>query len=191
MPYMIIDVETVPGNQGEYESLESDEQRKKLLNPIDSRIVAIGLKQGLKTTVLFKAPEKELLESFWNEIRLFKKQFPSGQLVGFNIKNFDLPFLVTRSFVNDVEIQPFLLKSVVDLREKLSAFKFGHVRGTLKEFGRFLGIKLSDMDGSMVAQKYWNKELDEIKNYLEKDLDITDAVYQRCKKTRIIEIERW
>lgn len=191
MTYLVIDIETVPSDQKQAQAAETEEARKKLINPIDSQVIAIGLKQGAKTTVLSGAPEDELLRQFWGEIGQFKKQFPNGALVGFNIKNFDLPFLVTRSFVHDVAIQPFLLKSVVDLREKLSAFKYGHVRGTLKEFGEFLGIKLSDMDGSMVAEKYWAGGINEIKTYLEKDLEITEHVYLRCKKTRILEIERW
>ena len=191
MTYLIIDIETVPSDREKFESAETEEGKKKLLNPIDSQIVAIGLKQGPKTTLLYKAPEKELLESFWSEIRQFKKQHSNGQLVGFNIKNFDLPFLVTRSFVHDIVIEPFLLKSVVDLREKLSAFKYGNVRGTLKEFGGFLGIAEAQMTGANVAEKYWAGQIDDIKNYLEKDLEITDSVYKRCQKTRILEIERW
>lgn len=191
-----MDVETVPLDKEKYLSLDEDE-RKKLLNPIDSRIVAIGVKKNtLVEHILMGEDEALLLREFWSLLER-KPSTPSNpsqpyRIVGFNIKDFDLPFLVTRSFLNGVPIVPFLLKDVIDIREYLSVFKFGHIRGKLKEYATLLGIPvLEDIDGSQVAERFWNGEHEKIQTYLRKDLEITQKMHARMKNLRIDEIARW
>lgn len=191
MDYFYVDVETVPLDKGRYSELSEDE-RKKLLNPIDSRIVAIGVKKNtLVEHILMGEDEKALLKEFWSLLER-KNGSPVYKVVGFNIKDFDLPFLVTRSFLNGVPIVPFILKDVIDIREYLSVFKFGHIRGKLKEYAALLGIPtLEDIDGSQVAERYWNGEAEKIQVYLRKDLEITQKMHQRMVELRISEIGRW
>lgn len=189
MAYVVLDIETVPLDKKEYLKRD-EEERKKLLNPIDSRIVAIGIKrQGEEPIVLAGSDEAEMLEAFWKEIA--KSKAAALKIVGFNVKDFDIPFLVTRSFVNNVEIVPFMLKDILDLREKLSAYKYGNVRGKLKEFADFLSIEKHEMDGSMVAEEYWAGNTKKIEAYLKKDLEITEAVYHRIVRLKIDKIDRW
>ncbi len=190
MSYIVIDIETVPLDRKEYEKRESHAEKIKLLNPIDSKIIAIGLKKkDSEPVVLVGGDEAELLAEFWKEIA--KSKSLSTKLVGFNIKDFDIPFLVTRSFVANVEIVPFTLKEIVDIREKLAAYKFGNIRGKLKEFGSFLSIDKADMDGAMVAEEYWKGNTARIAKYLRKDLEITETVYQRLVRLKIDRIEKW
>lgn len=190
MNYLVLDIETCPLSfDGYFE--KSEDERKKLLNPIDSRIVAIGLREGEKTEILLSEDEAGIVALFWVRLKQFKKSHPSGRIVGFNIKEFDLPFLVTRSFMHDVEIQPFTLKEIIDLREKLAAYKYGHTRGKLKEYGTAMGIASDEPDGSWIAEACFKGEFEKIKTYLEKDLEITHAVLARLIRTRIVEIERW
>src|SRR3989344_6743964 len=112
MAYFVLDIETVPVDKGAYLDAENDQERKKLLNPIDSRIIAIGLKKsGQKALLLQGENEREMLQKFWLELKGFRKG-GSDKLIGFNLKEFDLPFLVTRSFILEVEIVPFVLKDV-------------------------------------------------------------------------------
>ncbi|MFA4907859.1 MAG: ribonuclease H-like domain-containing protein [archaeon] len=190
--YFYFDIETCPINKEKYLSKEAEE-RKKLLNPIDSRIIAIGIKQsGKDALILCDEDEKNMLDAFWVELAAFRKGDPSNKIVGFNVKNFDLPFVVTRSFINEVEIVPFLLKDIVDLRENISAFTFGHTRGKLKEFASFMGIKIvDDIDGEKVAEQYWAGNIKKILEYLEKDLEITEKMNERMVALRINEIQRW
>ncbi len=190
MEYIILDTETCPTNLDKYEEL-SETERKKLLNPIDSKLVAIGLRYNSKTVIIHDKNEKQMLEEFWKELEEIKKTKPEKKIVGFNIKDFDLPFLVTRSFINNVKITPFVLKEVIDLREKVSAFRYGATRGKLKEFGEALGIELHEMDGSMVADECIKGNYEKINEYLKKDLEITEKMLQRIIETKIIEIERW
>ncbi len=190
MAYIIIDIETVPLDRKEYEKREVHAEKIKLLNPIDSKIIAIGLKKkDSEPIVLMGNDEPGLLAEFWKEIG--KSKTLSTKLVGFNIKDFDIPFLVTRSFINNVEIVPFFLKEIIDIREKLSAYKFGNIRGKLKEFADFLSIDKADMDGAMVAEEYWKGNTARLAEYLRKDLEITEAVYQRLVRLKIDKIERW
>src|SRR3989338_4531322 len=107
--YFIVDIEVCPINLEGYEELE-EEERLKLLNPINSKAIAVGIRHLGKNKIFFFENEKEMLEEFWKEWEKIKQidQY-STQIVGFSILNFDLPFLVSRSLINNVTISPFLL----------------------------------------------------------------------------------
>lgn len=190
MDYFYIDIETVPNDKEAYLAL-SEEGRKKLLNPIDSHIVAIGIKKnGVESQILYSEDERAVLQGFWSTLSMAKGT--PFRMVGFNIKDFDLPFLVTRSFLKGVKIHPFILKDVVDVREQLSAFKFGPTRGKLKEYAALVGTAIiDDMDGSQIAERYWNGEHSKIQEYLKKDLELTEVLHKRMIELRITEIARW
>ena len=192
MANFYLDVETCPIDREQYEALDETE-RKKLINPIDSSIVAIGIKRdGHEIVILRDEDEAKMLREFWEAVAAFRKTAGTSRIVGFNIKDFDLPVLVTRSFINNVKIVPFNLKEVVDLREKLSAYKYGNVRGKLKEFAELIGMEiLEDVDGSKVAELCWKGEWDKITAYLRRDIEITEAIHKRTVELRINEIERW
>ena len=115
--YFIIDIETCPIDIEGYKVLD-EEGKKKLINPIDSKIIAIGIRHAGKNTIIQNENEKQLLEEFWTEWMSIKKG-RSLNIVGFNIKDFDLPFAVTRSFVHNVIISPFVVKYIVDLKKVL------------------------------------------------------------------------
>ena len=187
--YFIVDIETYPINPEEYEKLD-EEGKKKLLNPIDSKIVAIGIRYGNQDIIIQNENEKQILEDFWTKWRTIKKG-RALNIVGFNIKDFDIPFIVTRSFIHNVIISPFTVKYLIDLREKVSAYRYGQTRGKLKEFGHFMGLDGLDTDGSDVFELYKKKDYEGIANYLKIDLSITDKMHKRIKDTRILEIERW
>ncbi len=184
----ILDIETVPQKLEDYFGLPEEEQ-KKLLNPIDSKIIAIGIKMNGQNIILMGEDEKKMLQDFWWEWR--KVVSPALQVVGFNITHFDIPFLVARSFIHNVPIVPFTLKSIVDLREKVNAYRYGPSRGTLKEFGKILGIETDGTDGSDVAGLYSEGKKEKIREYLLSDLEITEQMYKRMKETNILGITKW
>ena len=125
---LILDIETCPIDLDYAQSLE-EEERMKLINPIDSKIVAIGIRHNGKNIIFQSNDEKQMLEDFWLEWKTIRQGSYLRPVVGFNICNFDMPFIVTRSFINDVSISPFTLKQIVDLKQKLSAYRYGHTRG--------------------------------------------------------------
>ena len=189
--YFIVDIETVPIKLDAYESLP-EEERKKLINPIDSKIIMIGLRHNGADRIFSEGGEKRILEDFWAEWRRIKQA--TGQfvfVVGFNLLSFDLPFITTRSFIHNVKIVPFVLKNIVDLRDKLSAHRYGRTRGTLKEFGALMGLGEAEMDGSQVAELYKKGELQKLVEYLKNDLKVTDEMFKRARELGILEIQKW
>jgi predicted PolB exonuclease-like 3'-5' exonuclease len=186
--YFILDIETAPLKMDGYFELPEEEQ-KKLLNPIDSKVVAIGIRSNGVNKIIMDEDEKKMLQEFWWEWR--KNISPMLQVVGFNILHFDIPFLVTRSFVHNVQIVPFVLKSIVDLREKVNAYRHGPSRGTLKEFAEIMGLPTAGMDGSEIAKLYSEGYLDTIKQYLSNDLETTEGMYKRLRDTNILSIAKW
>jgi uncharacterized protein YprB with RNaseH-like and TPR domain len=192
MNYLYLDIETCPVLLDGYFE-KDEEERQKMINPIDSKVIAIGLKETGKDSVIFIGEnEKELLENFWNYFRDFKQKFPVFRLVGFNIKSFDISFLVTRSFINKVKIQYFSLKEIFDLRDYITCFRYGKSRGTLKEFGEAIGVSLiDDIDGSMVAELCSKKDYASITKYLLKDMELTEEVHKVTMELDIDKIRQY
>ena len=188
--YFVVDVETCPIDLDGYSSLETDEEKTKKLNPIDSKIIAIGIMNRGESKI-FSGDEKDILTKFWSEWKKLKYGNPSILLVGFNVTNFDIPFIVTRSFINNIEIVPFSLKSVLDVKEKINAYRYGKSRGKLEEYGRLIGVGVSNIDGSMVPRLFKNNDWETLKKYLLKDLEITEKLFERAKSTGIIHISKW
>ncbi len=188
--YFILDIETCPFDLDRCKELD-EEDRKKLLNPIDSKIIAIGIKYEEESIIIKDKEEKEILEGFWDKWKEIKKIRSDVRIVGFNIKNFDLPFLVSKSFIHNVVIVPFLVKDVIDLREKINVYKIGPSRGTLKEYGELITGLRMDIDGKDIIQLCIDENYEKIIEYLKNDLEITDKMYKRMKETKILYIDRW
>ncbi len=188
--YFIVDIETCPINLEGYNNLE-EEEKTKLINPIDSKIIALGIRYKNENKIFMNEKEKEILSEFWNEWDKIKKENPSSIIVGFNIINFDLPFITSRSFIHNIKIIPFILKLVIDLREKINAYRYGKTRGKLSDYGKLIGLDVLEMDGSKIAELCIEKNWDKLKEYLTKDLEITEELFKRAKETNILNISRW
>jgi DNA polymerase elongation subunit (family B) len=189
--YFVIDIETCPIDFGKCDALTDEEEKKKLINPIDSKIVAIGIRHKGNNIIFSNKDEKGLLEDFWSEWKTIKKGSSYMKIVGFNITNFDIPFLVARSVINNVVISPFFIKELIDLRDKINAYRYGNTRGTLKEYASLLGEKVMDVDGSDIFNLCKDGKMKELVEYLENDLLITDKLYQRVCETNAIQINKW
>lgn len=190
--YMVIDVETSPIDFKEYQQIDEDERINEFLNPIKSKIVAIGIRNKEKNqTFISFDDEKKILEDFWEEWSAIRKGSNSVAVVGFNICDFDMYMLVARSFINNVIISPYKLKDTfVDIREKISSYKW-RPRGKLKDYADILKLDSNGDDGNKVAEWTEKKDLVSIKTYLEKDLEITDKLFQRAENLNITKIDRW
>ena len=188
--YFVVDVETCPIDLDGYFLLETDEEKIKKLNPIDSKIIAIGIRNRGESKI-FSGDEKDILTKFWSEWKKLKYGSPSILLVGFNVTNFDIPFIVARSFINNIEIVPFSLKSVLDVKEKINAYRYGKSRGKLEEYGRLIGVGVLNINGSMIPRLFKNNDWETLKKYLLKDLEITEKLFERAKSTGIIHISKY
>lgn len=89
------------------DSLADFEQAKEkfldeaCLSPHSGRILAIGLYNGTDFKCL-EGDEAEMLRTFWLQVQACIKR--QEQMVGHNILNFDLPFLVNRSKILGVKV---------------------------------------------------------------------------------------
>jgi len=187
--YFVVDIETCPIDLEGYDELNEEEKLKKI-NPIDSKIVAIGVRRKDQNKI-FMGEEKEILKNFWEEWKKIKNENPNCVAVGFGINNFDLPFIVSKSFVHNIEIVPFVLKLIIDLRDKINAYRYGKTRGKLSDYGRLLNLNVLDMDGSDIARLCKENNMEKLKEYLENDLKITDEMFKRAKETNILNINKW
>lgn len=79
---------------------------KAALSPITGRILAIGYRSGDKVRIDGR-PEGLVLRAFWD---IFRKEVEAkGRLIGHNIFEFDLPFLVARSWATGIAVPEGLL----------------------------------------------------------------------------------
>ena len=187
--YFVVDIETCPSSFEGYDELD-EEERTKLINPIDSKIVAIGVRRKNENKT-FMGDEIEILKQFWEEWRRIKLENPNNVVVGFGINNFDLPFIVSRSFIHKVKIESFVLKLIIDLREKINVYRYGKTRGKLSDYGKLLKLNVLDIDGGDVAKLCRENNFEKLKEYLVNDLEITDEMFKRARELNILNINRW
>lgn len=185
--YIVIDIETVPIRLDEQYFELSEKEKLSMLNPIESKIIAIGLGHNDKIKI-YHGDEKVLLLKFWSEL----EQRENIKIVGFNVLNFDLPFIVSRSLINDIKIKPLTLKNdVIDIRDNINCFKYGQVRGRLKEYAKLLNIETLDIQGDCVAKLVYDNNMTDLIEYLKKDIEITNIIYKKCCELNIDKIKRW
>ena len=107
-------------------------------------------------------------------------------LVGHNIINFDLPFILQRCLVNNIAVKPFVDLSECHVRGVYDTMRGwwlgGRNRVALDDVAWALGIessKTADVEGSRVFDLYQTGRLAEIREYNLKDVRVTRKVYER------------
>lgn len=197
MNYLYLDIETCPIDQELYGSLPDDESRLKLLNPIDSKVVAVGLKfsDSKDTIILQEDDEKKLLKEMWRTIEKLRGNGTALRIVGFNILDFDMPFIIARCFINKVSVLPISGNEIIDLRDQVSFFRAGRTRGRLKDFGKAMGIVLDENEGSDIARLCFQEDKQDgkkqIDKYLRKDIELTEAMHKQVMELGIDKLRRY
>ena len=184
---------------------DGEEIKKQLgLSPLTGEVVTIGMlnpETGMGR-VLFQNKEEEeiefeekgpkyisgtekvILEKFWELIKNY------DQVITFNGRNFDGPFLSLRSA--KYRINPtknlfgyrYSYKKHCDLLEQLT-FYGATRRYSLDFYAKFFGIKSSKkdgIDGSMVDKLYQEGKYLEIARYCARDLATTAELYEYWNK---------
>lgn len=147
-------------------------------------------------TTSFFGEEKNLLHDFSN---LLQNHFNSAsiQLCGHNIKEFDLPFIVRRMIINNLNI-PEKINNMgkkpweINHLDTLELWKFGDYKHytSLKLLTHILQIPSpkDDIDGSEVAKVYYqDNDIDRIITYCEKDVVAVAQIILRLKNLPLLD----
>lgn len=136
------------------------------LDPFSDMVIAIGYSTNKRATVLM-GDEKEILMKFSKMLKRAEK------VVGFNITDFDMPFLLIRCIKHSVAIS---FPEAVDL-SKLSPH-----RKRLEDWCRFLNIKRTyELNGSRILELYLKGKLDLVKKHCLDDVKAAREVWSRYK----------
>ncbi len=153
---------------------------KAALDPLTGRVIAIGI-LDLETdgfSIIGHEDEAQTLREFWAAAR--GEMGRINPLIGFNICNFDLPFLIRRSWKHRIAV-PFGIRrgrywgdQVVDLRD---AWQLGdrQARGSLDTIAKHLGVGAKNGDGKAFAE-LWQSDRAKAEAYLRNDIELTAKV---------------
>lgn len=139
-------------------------------------------------SMFYVASEAKILEDFWNILNKYNR----AQLVSFNGRNFDAPFLMLRSVLHRIRPSRNLMGGTrfnypmhIDLIDELTFYN-GSPYGATRRFNfdyytRAFGItspKSAGVDGSMVGQMYQEGRVKEIAEYCIRDISATWDLFQ-------------
>jgi hypothetical protein len=122
--------------------------------------------------------EARTLREFWAAMRGDMGRL--NPLVGFNIFNFDLPFLIRRSWKHRVPVPSGIRRGrywsdqLVDLRD---AWQLGdrQARGSLDAVAKHLGVGAKNGEGKAFAE-LWQSDRQKAEAYLRNDIELTAKV---------------
>lgn len=197
-----LDAETLPPDRsdpavGEFlNSCTEEEFRQLSLNPQYGRILCIGViveqdnqitQRGVigrcRETGRFHLDEERTLRAFWKLLRGFDPR--RDLLIGFNLLDFDLHFICTRSVIR--RVKPSLVVCFARYRAAPvfdCMWEFTHWRHRIKldDLAKVLGMvspKQEGVDGSRVYDLFVEGRHQEIADYVMRDCECTRAIHQR------------
>jgi hypothetical protein len=154
----------------------NDIRDQAALSPVTGQVLAIGLETD-RSAHLIAYDEEDTLNCFWSQ---FEDSF--NYFIGFNIFNFDLPFLIKRSWKLGVIVPKgvrhgrYWSDRFIDLRD-LWQMGDRQAKGSLDVICRHFGIEGKNGSGKDFARMF---ELNREKalEYLTNDLRMTRNVHQ-------------
>jgi hypothetical protein len=199
---IFLDVETLPPDRGDrivhaHAAQSADEEFLKLaLNAEHGRLLCIGLiveqdgeikHRGIlgrsRVNNQFHLDEARTLRGFWKLLRDFDQR--RDILVGFNLLDFDLHFISTRSVINRVKpsinicFARFRSQPVYDVMWEFTHWRY---RIKLDDVAKVLGLESSKqdgIDGSTIYDLFFSGRYQEIADYCMRDVELTRAIYYR------------
>lgn len=147
------------------------------LSALTGRVLAIGILRGEEPEIAHGNDEAANIQWFWDLLPEL------GQIAGFNVANFDLPFLVRRSWKLGIGVPPIRdgrrWLNVVDLREVWGLGEH-HPDGTLDQIARHLGLPGKTESGKQFYEAY-SDNADLALDYLKNDLILTKGLLGRMR----------
>jgi hypothetical protein len=158
----------------------NDYIRNAALDALSGQVLCIGYRKDIQETGIMCSDadgEAAMLRQWWALLNYYER---NPMLIGFNIKAFDLPFLVKRSWRHRVDV-PYWLRNgrywaetVVDLRE---VWQLGDSRatGSLGAISRHLGLGEKSGSGAEF-NLLWNTDRQAAIDYCLQDVELTKRV---------------
>lgn len=162
------------------ETHAADYIKNAALDALSGRVLCIGyrIERDIPAVLCSDVDgEAEMLKQWWKAIATFDRQ---PRLIGFNIKAFDLPFLIRRSWKHRIEV-PYWLRGgrywndlIVDLRD---VWQLGDNRahGSLASISRHLGLGEKAGNGAMFSD-LWQTDREAAINYCLRDVQLTQQI---------------
>lgn len=132
--------------------------------------------EGYTIASIYGEDEVTLLKKVAN---LFNRAGANGMSpTGWNIKNFDVPWIVRRMHINNIRVPECLSSyekkpwemTVFDLKDFWKSGSSLDVTFEEACYGMGIPTPKDDIDGSQVHKTFWNGELERVKIYCEKDV---------------------
>jgi len=179
---------------------ERNAEDKCLLSPLTAEVLYITIQRPNGETQILDSDEiteKEVIYRFWEYVKedVFTT-IPFGLIAGWNIKEFDLPFLIKRSWKHRLQVPEPLIKNgrfcyeMTDLMLHFACGSYEKRRCSLDKASRYLGVgskPTGKMSGKDFHKFYRSRDKSQralAKEYALNDLklimeiaEITDAAY--------------
>lgn len=198
---VFLDAETVPPERDDplvrekFPDCTEEEFRGLALNPEYGRLLCLGLivesggqviQRGVlgrdRSTKLFHLDEGRTLRAFWKLLAGFDQR--RDLLIGFNILDFDLHFLCTRSVIK--RIRPSIDFCFARYRshpvfDVMWEFCHWRHRISLDDLAKILGLQSSKngISGDSVYDFFLAGRHEEIADYCMRDVELTRAIFHR------------
>jgi hypothetical protein len=172
--------------------IDADYKNNVSLFPEFGRIACVSYgmwhESGMQVATVNDANEYELLKKIAN---LFHKANTNGYTpTGWNIKNFDVPWLVRRMLINSVPV-PTILSSygkkpwemnIFDMKDYWKSGSSLDVTFEEAAYGMGIPTPKDDIDGSQVHQVFWDGDIGRISTYCEKDVKTMVLLAEKISK---------
>lgn len=151
----------------------------------DGEEILRGVLGRERETGMFHLDERRTLRGFWKLMRDFDVR--RDLIVGFNLMDFDLPFILKRSFINRVDptiklnFARYRSAPIFDVMREWEQWDC-RKRISLADLARVLKVdvrKTEGMSGGVVYERFRAGRHEEVAEYCLQDVEVTRAVY-RC-----------
>lgn len=162
------------------------------LNASTGRIVVIGVKSAGGAEKFISGDEPDILSSWW--ARWEELSGAGAIFLGTNCFAFDLPYLVRRSWINQIPVPGEVWEerwekwhpSFKDVRTRwLLRQRYVDCESSLDHIAKVLGVG-EKLPGEIAAHfgRYWREQREVAEQYLRRDLDLTLAIAKRIGTIR-------
>jgi predicted PolB exonuclease-like 3'-5' exonuclease len=151
--------------------------RRAALSALTSRIAMLGIKGETGPVEIIAGEETDIINHFMTFFEMMVDK--GGHWIGFNIANFDLPFLIRRAWFHRIRIPygivrgRYLTSFFTDLLQLWTGSEYSNqFEVSLDELAQFFGVGTKSADGADFGEILRYKP-EAARAYLENDIEIT------------------